>query len=199
MTDTWELRHIVTHGLDADGISRRFDPIGESFDERDVYLLTDSPALNLKVRCRGNTVKLKVLQDRTAERYEQWRTQIDEPLPVGERTFREILRLLNADGDPGALGATTRALDVVAKIRTLIGDDRVVSMVKNRRLLRDGNRRVDLARFQVPTESSNLPVWRSVGIESATLADLDCDLAHELRQLGTPMNYMEFLHGGARA
>ena len=60
--DVWELRWIAAHLPELDKALAAFaslEPAVRVVDEHDVYLLSGSNRINLKIRHRENTVKLK--------------------------------------------------------------------------------------------------------------------------------------------
>ena len=106
--DVWELRWIAPHlpALDeawlASGSHERAPRL---VDEHDVYLVTGSEEINLKIRYRDNTLKLKRLYERTDDGFERWRTEFDASLPVGAQLSREVLGLIGRTGPADRLGA----------------------------------------------------------------------------------------------
>ena len=83
--DAWELRWIARElpTLDAAWLPvSSLDPAVKVVDEHDVYVLTRSDRINLKVRHRENALKLKSLLERTDDGFERWRTEFDVPLPA---------------------------------------------------------------------------------------------------------------------
>jgi hypothetical protein len=196
--DTWELRYVVKRlptRFNAAELSRRFESLRSTIDERDVYLLTGSPDINLKLRSRENTLKMKVLHERAGDRLERWRTEMDLPLPAGAEALLVVLRLLGAKGDAARLGAAATAAEIVDLLSRVVHPERLLTLSKTRSLFRHRNTRIDLARFQVDPDSYARQ-WDSLGIESSQLADVRAEQATlRLRDLGVPRNYMEFLYG----
>ena len=106
--DAWELRWIARDlpTLDAAGLPpSSLDPEFRVVYEHDVYVLTGSDRINLKVRHRENSLKLKRLFERTGDGFERWRTEFDAPLPAGPERFRDVLDLIGRAGSPERLGA----------------------------------------------------------------------------------------------
>ena len=86
----WTARHLST--LDTAWLpSSSLDPPIRVVYEHDVYVLTQSDRINLKVRHRENSIKLKTLVDRTDDGFERWRTEFDVSLPAGPAPFRDVL------------------------------------------------------------------------------------------------------------
>ena len=102
--DTWELRWIARHlpTLDAARLPpSSLDPALSVVYEHDVYMLTGSDRINLKVRHRENSLKLKRMLERTDDGFERWRTEFDTPLPAGPEHFRDVLDLIGRAGSGG--------------------------------------------------------------------------------------------------
>ena len=71
--DAWELRWIARElpTLDAASLPpSSLDPAVKIVDEHDVYMLTGSERINLKVRHRENSLKLKSLVERTDDGFD---------------------------------------------------------------------------------------------------------------------------------
>ena len=158
-------------------------------DEHDVYLLSGSNRINLKVRHRENTVKLKTLQQRTSEGFERWRTEFDAALPAGTELFREVLDLIGRAGPAERLGAAASAGEAVGILGTICDPSQMVSVYKSRRLLQRGIGTVDEVRFRIDEGH-----YSSLGVESSSLTELR-RLVEDfgLGRLGSPCNYAEFL------
>ena len=95
--DVWEFRWIAENlpTLDAAWLPPpSTDPAPIVVYEHDVYMLTQSDRINLKVRHRENSLKLKTLQERTVDGFERWRTEFVAPLPAGPERFRDVLDLI---------------------------------------------------------------------------------------------------------
>ena len=190
--DAWELRWIARHlpTLDAAWLPpSSLDPASRVVDEHDVYVLTRSDRINLKVRHRENSLKLKRLLERTDDGFERWRTEFDAPLPAGPERFRDVLDLIGIEGSPDQLGAAARAGEVVEILDAICEPSQLVAVHKTRHLFERGTCRVDEARFQTGGGT-----YRSLGVESSSLGDLR-SLVQDLEQarLGSPCNYTEFL------
>jgi hypothetical protein len=88
----------------------------------DVYVLTRSDRINLKVRHpshRENSLKLKRLVERTDDGFERWRTEFDAPLPAGPERLRDVLDLIGRAGSPERLGGAARGGEVVEILDTI--------------------------------------------------------------------------------
>jgi hypothetical protein len=158
-------------------------------DEHDVYLLSGSSRVNLKIRHRENTVKLKTLQQRTSDGLERWRTEFDAALPAGEELFREVLDLVGRAGPAERLGAAASAGEAVGILDTVCDPSQMVSVYKERRLFETGVGTVDEVRFRIDEAH-----YSSLGVECSSLCELRRlveDLG--LGRLGSPRNYAEFL------
>ena len=189
--DAWELRWIARHvpTLDAAWLpSSSLDP-ALRVDEHDVYVLTGSDWINLKVRHRENSVKLKRLLERTDDGFERWRTEFDVPLPAGPQRFGDVLDLIGQAGSPERLGAAAQACDVVEILEAICDPSQMAAVHKSRHLFQRGTCCVDEVRFRTRGRT-----YRSLGVESSSLDDLR-SLVQDLDQhrLGLPCNYTEFL------
>ena len=190
--DTWELRWIARDlpTLDAAWSSPSWlDPAVRVVDEHDVYVLTRSDQINLKIRHRENSLKLKTFVERTDDGFERWRTEFDVRLPAGPERFGEVLDLIGAAGSPERLGAAARAGEVVGILDAICDPSQLVAVHKSRHLFERGTCCVDEVRFQTRGGT-----YRSLGVESSSLGDLR-SLVRDLDQgtLGSPCNYIEFL------
>ncbi|MET0144445.1 MAG: hypothetical protein ABWZ30_01860 [Jiangellaceae bacterium] len=188
--DVWELRWIAGQlpSLDAAGLPpSSIDPERSVLYEHDVYMLTGSEEINLKVRHRENSLKLKTLQERTVDGFERWRTEFDASLPAGPERLRDVLDLLGVAGSPQRLGAAVRAGELVEILETGGEPTQLVVVHKARHLFRIGTCSVDEVRFR--TQGGR---YRSLGVESSSLGDLRL-LVHELGVRGSPRNYAQFL------
>jgi hypothetical protein len=76
-------------------------PINSS--EHDVYIVTGSERINLKIRRRDNAFKLKRLYERTDDGFERWRTEFDASLPVGVQLSLGVLDLIGNAGPRNSL------------------------------------------------------------------------------------------------
>ena len=188
----WELRWIDRDlpTLDAAGLPpSSLDPASRVVDEHDVYVLTGSDSINLKVRHRENSLKLKRLLERTDDGFERWRTEFDAPLPAGPERFGEVLDLIGTAGSPERLGAAGRAGEVVEILDAICDPAQLIAVHKTRHLIQRGTCCVDEVRFRTREGT-----YRSLGVESSSLDDLR-SLVHDLNQgrLGSACNYTEFL------
>jgi hypothetical protein len=190
--DAWELRWTARDLPTVDAAwlpPSSLDPAFKVVYEHDVYVLTGSDRINLKVRHRENSLKLKRLVERTDDGFERWRTEFDAPLPAGPERFRDVLDLIGRTGSPERLGATARAGDVVEILDAICDPSQLVAVHKARHLFQRGTCRVDEVRFRTRGGT-----YRSLGVESSHLGDLH-SLVQDLGQgtLGSPCNYTEFL------
>jgi hypothetical protein len=190
--DAWELRWIaqVLPTLEAAWLPpSSLDPALRVVDEHDVYVLTRSDRINLKVRHRENSLKLKTLLERTDDGFEHWRTEFDVPLPASPERFGEVLDLIGRAGPPERLGAAARAGEVVEILEAICDPSQLVAVHKSRHLFERGTCGVDEVRFR-----TRAGAYRSLGVESSTLGDLR-SLVQDLNRgrLGSPCNYTEFL------
>jgi len=190
--EAWELRWIARHLptlVAALGPSSSLDPAPRVVYEHDVYMLAGSDRINLKVRHRENSLKLKRLVDRTDDGFERWRTEFDVPLPAGPERFGDVLKLIGRAGSAERLGAAAGAREVVEILEAICDPSQLVVVHKSRHLIGRGTCRVDQVRFRTRGGT-----FRSLGVESSILGDLR-SLVQDLGQsrLGSPCNYTEFL------
>ena len=147
--DAWEMRWIARHlpTLDAAWLpASSLDPPFRVVYEHDVYVLTRSDRINLKVRHRENSLKLKTLVERTDDGFERWRTEFDAPLPAGPERFRDVLDLIEREGSPERLGAAARAGEVVEILEANCDPSQLVAVHKSRNLFQRGTCCVDEVR-----------------------------------------------------
>jgi len=198
----WECRFILAElpaRLAHDTLSRtlgqRYSVVGRELDETDDYLLTRTPALNLKLRHRSNTLKLKSLRGVSADRLEQWQTDFERELPAAPDVWSEALRMLDAKLEPGRVSSAETAERAVTVLRPLLRQGQVVRVKKVRWLYGDGRRRIEVAFFALgPARDSAR--FATVCVESDDADDVREVLsALSLAELGAPRNYMEVLHG----
>jgi hypothetical protein len=189
-SELWELRWIAAHlpGLDKVTFAS-FEPAFRVVDEHDVYLLSGSNRINLKIRHRENTVKLKRLLARTSGSFERWRTEFDAALPAGTELFREVLVLIGTAGPAERLGAAASAGEAVAILNTVCDPSQMVSVHKSRRQFQRATGTLDEVRFRIDERH-----YSSLGVESTSLSGLRT-LVEELGlgRRGSPCNYAEFL------
>jgi hypothetical protein len=191
--DTWELRWTaaelpvlkdVWSTMPVDMSSRT------EIEDHDVYLLTGSTRINLKLRRRTNALKLKRLCGRSSEGFERWQTEFDTLLPVGRAIAGRALGLLRAPALVETLSVAATTDEALEIISTALAPDRIVEPRKWRRLYQHGSCLVDDVRFQVSGSA-----FRSIGVESASVQALRT-LVSELAaaRLGNRRNYMQFLY-----
>ncbi len=190
--DAWEMRWIARHlpTLDAAWLpASSLDPPFRVVHEHDVYVLTRSDRINLKVRHRENSLKLKTLLERTDDGFERWRTEFDAPLPAGPERFRDVLDLIETEGSPERLGAAARAGELVELLEATCDPSQLVAVHKSRNLFQRGTCCVDEVRVR-----TRQGTYRSLGVESSSLGDLR-SLVQDLgqRSLGSPRNYTQCL------
>ena len=190
--DAWELRWIARHlpTLDVAWLPpSSLDSALRVVYEHDVYVLTRSDRINLKVRHRENSLKLKRLLERTDDGFERWRTEFDAPLPAGPERFRDVLDLIGRPGSAERLGAAAGAGEVFEILDAIRDPTQLVAVHKSRHLFERGTCRVDEVRFRTRGGT-----YRSLGVESSSLGDLR-SLVQDLGPggLGSPCNYTQFL------
>ena len=169
--DAWELRWIARElpTLDAAWLPpSSLDPALRGVDEHDVYVLTRSDWINLKVRHRENSVKLKRLVERTDDGFERWRTEFDVPLPAGPQRFGDVLDLIGTAGSPERLGAAAQAGEMVEILDAICDPSQLVAVHKSRHLFQRGTCCVDEVRFR--TRGAPTVPWGSRAPASTTFA-----------------------------
>lgn len=170
-------------------MSALLDPAVRVLEEHDVYLLSGSDRINLKVRHRENTLKLKRLCERTGDGLERWRVEFDTPLPAGTQVGQRVLDLLGRAGPAERLGAAATAAEAVGILETVCDLAQTVSVHKARQLFQRGTGILDDVRFRIDDG-----VYCSLGVESPSLSELRTLVADfTLARLGSPRNYAEFL------
>jgi hypothetical protein len=192
-TDTWELRWTAADLPVVEDVWSA-TPVGLSssteIEDQDVYLLTGSSRINLKLRRRSNALKLKRLCGRSSEGLECWRTEFEMPLPVGRAIAERALGLLRAGGLVDTLSTVATTDDALEIISTALAPGWIVETRKWRRISERGLCLVDDVRFQVDGSA-----FRSIGVESATVQPLRALMTElAVERLGNPRNYMQFLY-----
>jgi hypothetical protein len=192
-SDIWELRWTAA---DLPALSTAWttkastDLPSLELEERDVYVLTPSRLVNLKLRRRTNALKLKRLGARSSDGFERWRTEFDAPLPVDRSVAESTLDLLDARSLIEPLLAASTTDEALAVISVVCSPDRFVEVRKRRELYRHAQCVADDAQLQVGRRT-----FRSIGVESASVRELRRFVGSWRRdQLGQPRNYMEFAH-----
>jgi hypothetical protein len=156
--------------------------------ERDAYVLGPDVRVNVKVRFRTGSIKVKELVDSAGDGFELWRTETDERLPAPQETWEGVASRLEVRLDTKRIetladpGEVARALcDPTEKLRC-------VEVAKDRSSFLVSPGRVELAEVVVAGA-----VFQSIAFESRTLA-----AAQSLRsqlwapELGAPENYVSF-------
>jgi hypothetical protein len=194
VADSWELRWIAAsfpEQFQAPGLASALNTPFITVDEHDVYVLTDSSRVNLKVRRRANALKLKILEERADDRLERWSTPIDAPLPAGAEVFRRVSMLLRDSVDVAGLGDEASADQLVNRLSEVVGPTRLIAMTKTRQLFERAEWRIDCVTWNVGDRGAC-----SLGVESESAAVLRA-LARTLdvQALGVTCNYVEYLLG----
>ena len=170
--DAWELRWIARHlpTLDAAWLPpSSLDPALSVVYEHDVYLLAGSDRINLKVRHRENSLKLKRLLERTEDGFERWRTEFDVPLPAGPERFREVLDLIGRAGSAERLGAVAGAGEVVEILAAICDPSQLVGVHRLRATCSSAERVTWTWLASGPPGAPTVP-WGSRAASSATCA-----------------------------
>lgn len=100
--DLWECRYFVTNiprVFTHDQLSSRFPGVSGPFRDDDIYIISDDAAINIKLRRRPSTIKIKVRLECLDDGFEHWRTELDSSLPASIETWNEILALLHIRAD----------------------------------------------------------------------------------------------------
>lgn len=156
--------------------------------ERDAYVLGSDVSVNVKVRFRTGSIKVKQLVDSAGDGFELWRTETDERLPARQETWEEVASRLEVRLDTKRIETLADPSEVAQALCDSAGKLRCVDVAKDRSSFLISPGRVELAEVVVAGA-----VFQSIAFESSTLAS-----ARSLRSqlwapgLGEPENYVSF-------
>lgn len=156
--------------------------------ERDAYVLGPDIRVNVKVRFRTGSIKVKQLVDSAEDGFELWRTETDACLPAPPEIWEEVASRLAVELDVHGIGTLGDPGEVVGALCGPAGKVRCVEVAKERSSFRVPPGRVELAEVMVAGT-----VFQSIAFESRTLS-----CARSLRsrlwgpELGAPENYVSF-------
>ena len=156
--------------------------------ERDAYVLGPDIGVNIKVRFRTGSIKVKQLVDRAGDGFELWRTEKDARLPAHRETWEEVGSRLEVQLDTNRIETLADPGEVVRALCNPAGKLRCVEVAKDRSSFLVPPGRVELAEVVVAGA-----IFQSIAFESRTLAS-----ARSLRsqlwaaELGAPENYVSF-------
>jgi hypothetical protein len=193
-SDAWECRYITTQ-LPARFLPNALSAVWESdgrgeIREEDVYLLA-APELNIKLRRRTNTLKVKIMKERRDSGLEFWRTEIDAVLPAGRDAWQSVLHLLKCRGDAARLGEATDPNIALTTLKGSLSASRVVPVSKTRWKFYQPMSVLEIARFQMRDRG-----FASVAVEACDSSALETALLSlGTSELGRPRNYVELLRG----
>ena len=142
--------------------------------------------MNVKVRWRTRTLKVKQLVERADDGFELWRTRLITRLPIARRTWDEIAETLSLEVDKARLAGASDPEEVIVALCNSASAVGCADVVKERSSFGGPSAHVELA--EVIVAESTL---RSVAFESADLTAaraLRSKLAED--RLGTPENYV---------
>jgi hypothetical protein len=155
--------------------------------ERDTYVLGPDDRLNLKVRARTRSVKVKELVERTDDGFELWRTAMDARLPASAQVWTDVASRLSVELDASPISTLDEPRAVVSTL-CAAGDVRCVELGKERVFFPSSSGHVEVAEIAVSEGA-----FQTVAFESLDLAP-----ARSLRaalgetDLGPPQNYVAF-------
>jgi hypothetical protein len=156
--------------------------------EHDAYVLGPDVRVNVKLRFRTGSIKVKQLVDSAGDGFELWRTETDERLPAPQETWEEVASRLEVRLDTKRIEPLADPGEVVRALCDPTGKLRCVEVAKDRSSFLVSPGRVELAEVVVAGA-----VFQSIAFESRTLAS-----AQSLRsqlwapELGAPENYVSF-------
>jgi hypothetical protein len=180
--------HVLPAAFRRKRLADRFDAERGPVDELDTYLLGSTPDVNVKVRARTRSLKLKGRESRAEDGFELWRTAADASLPAPGAVWADVAALLGVELDVARLAAPADPGEVAALLCRSGGGVRCVQVQKNRTAFLAPNIQIEVAEVAVADG-----VFHSVAFESPDLA-----LARSLRRefgstaLGAPENYVAF-------
>lgn len=199
----WECRYVARelpqrfqHPAPLAALGERFSVLASELREADDYLLASTPAFNIKLRHRSNSLKMKLLTATAPDGLEYWRTDFDERLPASSEIWNETLQALEcgALADEFAIARTVSEAEGI--LRSRVDAERIVRVDKVRWLYADQTARVEVAQFAIGSRE-----FATVCAESADPGSVR-ELIRKLGalELGSPCNYITILQrdaGGA--
>jgi len=144
--------------------------------------------VNVKVRTRTRTVKVKHLLERRDDGFERWRTWSDTRLPAGPDLWDDVASQLSIELDTQELAKLSNPDEVAPALCGSAGRVRCIEARKTRSFFGEGPAQIELAEVVVGGM-----VFQSIAFESHDLTS-----ARSLRAelggiaLGTPENYVTF-------
>lgn len=156
--------------------------------ERDAYVLGRDNRVNIKVRFRTGSIKVKQLVDSAEDGFELWRAETDASLPAPPETWEEVGSRLAVELDVHGIGTLGDPGEVVGALCGPAGKVRCVEVAKERSSFLVPPGRIEVAEVVVAGD-----VFQSIAFESRTLSS-----ARSLRsrlwrpELGIPENYVSF-------
>jgi len=161
----------------------------ESATEDDIYLLGNNATVNIKLRQRVNTIKVKSLLERTDDHFELWESTIDSGLPASQETWKFILTLLDARGDLPRLSGSITAADALCTLSNEDRDLRWVKIWKQRTFYTSDNARVEFAKTIIEQNMLYSIAFESHDLERARITRNK----FPTEGLGPEKNYIEML------
>jgi hypothetical protein len=197
VSDTWECRFVVTElppkflpPALSSLLPSGYEVLANAVRETDDYLLASSHDLNVKIRHRSRSVKLKSLRGTTSDRLECWRTDFKHRLPAPARVWGEILRLLDCRMDCADLAGEGAPDAVIELLRRCLAPERTVRADKLRSIYGDGTDRLEIAQFV--TRNERFATVCIEGDDPGRVREVLKQLA--TAELGRPRNSIEVLH-----
>ncbi len=144
--------------------------------------------MNIKVRARTGTVKVKHLLERRDDGFERWRTRSDTRLPAGTGVWEDIASGLSIQLDAQEIAKLSTPDEVVRALCGFTGDIRCLEADKTRTFFGRTSAQIELAEIVIEGK-----IFHSIAFESYDLTSarsLRTDLGGTT--LGTPENYIAF-------
>jgi hypothetical protein len=144
--------------------------------------------VNIKVRTRTRTVKVKHLLERQDDGFERWRTRSDTRLPAGPDVWKDVASRLSIELDAQEFANRSNPDEVVRALCDSRGQVRCIEARKTRSFFGEAPAQLELAEIVIAGA-----VFHSIAFESPDLTS-----ARSLRaqlggaDLGTPENYVTF-------
>jgi hypothetical protein len=144
--------------------------------------------VNIKVRTRTRTVKVKHLLDHRDDGFELWRTRSDTRLPAGTDVWEEVASQLSIELDAQEIAKLSIPDEVIRALCDSMGHVRCIEAEKTRTFFVGTPAQIELAEIVIGGKA-----FHSIAFESHDLSSAR-SLRAELggTALGTPENYISF-------
>jgi len=156
--------------------------------DNDTYILGEDAHLNIKIRSRTRTLKVKELADQTDDGFELWRTRSDMPLPAASDTWEDVASRLSIELDTSFLATLSHPRNIVEALCGAMQGVRCLHVRKNRTSFVAPRAELEVVKIVVAGRA-----FQSIAFESRLLSCARSLRTHmEATTHGTPENYVAF-------